>query len=129
MRQRIAGASVVLALGLAPVAFAAHAVDGSEADWIGVETMVPGTAAYGDGEWAFTDYPYDDRGAGGAFVYPAGHGNNAADVVVLRIAADPDAIRYLVRLNTLLDPGSTVVALAVDTDCDDATGGGEWPFG
>ncbi len=31
------------------------------------------------------------------------------------------------ELNALYAPGSTILALAVDSDGDPATGGGEWP--
>jgi pimeloyl-ACP methyl ester carboxylesterase len=108
---------------------AVHVVDGLTDDWASEPTMVPGPARYDAGEWSFTDYPYDDRGAGGDFAYPSGYGANAADVVVLRIAADDDAVHYLVELDTMLAADSTVVALAVDSDGDDATGGGAWPLG
>lgn len=125
--MRLGVAAVLLCGTLAlpvPASAAPHAVDGSDGDWHHVATMVPGTAAYAGGEWAYTDYVYDE-----ALAYPAGYGANAADVVLLQIAADADAVRYLVRLNTLLAPDSTVVALAVDTDCNDLTGGGTWPYG
>lgn len=99
MRSRFGWLALVIAASVLPAAGAAaeegprHVVDGSAADWReDVATMVPGTAAYAHHEWAFTDYVYDDRGAGGAFTYPAGHGNNAADIAVLQIAADSDAV-------------------------------------
>ena len=93
--------------------------------------MVPGTASYSAGEWSFSDYPYDDLGTG-SFVYPADrsrYGDNAADPVVLQVAADDDAVHYLVRLSTLIAQDTTVLALAIDIDGDETTGGGEWPHG
>ena len=110
---------------------AGRVVDGSDADWRAGATMVPGTAGYASGEWAYTDYPYDDRGAGGSFAYPTapGYNRNAADVVTLHVAADLRAVHYLVRLSTLINPSSTVIALAVDTDGREDTGGGAWPYG
>jgi predicted esterase len=108
-----------------------HTVDGLVDDWRGRPTMVPGTASYDGGEWSFTDYPYDDIGTG-SFAYPEDrgrYGDNAADPVVVHVAVDADAVHYLVRLSTLIAPDTTVVALAVDTDGDEATGGGMWPHG
>ena len=127
MRRREGALTAMLVAAAAGRAFGG--VDGSAAEWPAVATMVPGTAAYGSGHWAFTDYVYDDRGAGGSYSQPAGLGANSADAVILQITTRADVVRYLVKLNTLLVPDSTVVALAVDTDCDDATGGGSWPAG
>lgn len=128
----IAVALLVLPSVLSAPARAAngHAADGRTGDWSGRPTMVAGTAGYDAGEWAYTDYPYDDKGAG-AFAYPSGAGwaANAADVVVLRISVDANAVHYLAEMNTLIAPDSTVLALAVDTDADDKTGGGPWPRG
>lgn len=109
-----------------------HEVDGDARDWAHARsTMEPGTAASGGGVWSFTDYPYDDKGAGGSFAYPSapGYNGNAADPVVLQVAPSDEAVHYLVRMNTMVAPDSVVVALAVDTDDDDATGGGAWPYG
>lgn len=115
--------------GEPPTPDVVRAVDGSDADWLGEPTWVPGTAGYDHGVWSFTDYPYDDKGTG-SFAYPAegDHGANSADPVVLQIALGDDAVHYLVRLNTLIRSDSTVVALAVDTDNDSQTGGGPWPY-
>lgn len=107
-----------------------HVVDGSESEWVRhAPTMVPGTASYSKGAWSFTDYSYDDKGTG-AFAYPSapGYGANAADPVVLLISQDEDSVHYLVQLNTLISESSTVVALAVDTDNNESTGGGDWPY-
>jgi predicted esterase len=131
--------SLVATALVAPGAEASgRVVDGLADDWAGKATMVPGTASYDAGEWAFTDYPYDDVGPGG-YVYPktSTYGcnsnsnckGNAADPVVLRISADDAAVHYLVELDTLVAPDTTVVALAVDTDLDETTGGGAWPLG
>lgn len=127
--------AVVLVVGVAPTVGGtegARAVDGLPTGWEGQATMVPGTARYDAEEWAYTDYVYDDGGAGGDFAYPEDaerYGANAADVALLRVEADGGAVHHLVELNTLLVPDSTVVALAVDTDLDETTGGGDWPLG
>lgn len=112
-----------------PPGVAVRTVDGFDDDWPGEPTWVAGTAGYDAGVWSYTDYPYSDVGTG-AFAYPddGDHGNNAADPVVVQVALGKDAVHYLVRLNTLLRPDTTVVALAVDTDVDLATGGDEWPY-
>lgn len=112
-----------------PPGVGARTVDGIDDDWPGEPTWMAGTAGYDGGVWSYTDYPYSDVGTGD-FTYPddGDHGNNAADPVVVQIALGEDAVHYLVRLNTLIRPDTTVVALAVDTDGDHATGGGPWPF-
>jgi dienelactone hydrolase len=94
------------------------AVDGDDHEWPRVPTMGSGTAAYADGAWAYEDYVYDSA---------AGRSGNSGDLAVLQIALSEDAVRYVAKLNSYVDEDPTRVALAVDTDCNDATGGGEWP--
>lgn len=108
-----------------------HEVDGRVADWAGSPTGVAGTAGYDRGVFSYTGYPYDDRGAGGTFAYPtaAGYNRNAADVVVFQVAEDAQAVHHLFRFDTMLVPDAAVVTLAIDTDGDQATGGGAWPYG
>lgn len=125
LRALAVAALVAVASPLAPGAIADPP---APFEWGGAETFVPGTAAYADGEWAYTDYVYDDEGATGAFDYPEGTAGNEADIAIVRIALDGDVVRYRFDLNTLLVPDSTVVALAVDTDCDATTGAAEWPY-
>lgn len=55
------------------------------------------------------------------------YGANAADLVELRIAADASAYYVLFLLETLLDAGTTAVALGIDADRDAATGRPGWP--
>jgi pimeloyl-ACP methyl ester carboxylesterase len=92
-------------------------------------TMVSGTAGYGSGSWTYTDYVYDDSGAGG-FDYPAGspHNENSADAVLFSVSLTESAVRYTMRLNTLIESNSTVFAIAVDSDNRSDTGGGDWPY-
>lgn len=96
------------------------AVDGSDQEWPHVRTMGSGTAGYSAGSWAYEDYVHDST---------AGTSGNSGDLAVLQIALTDDAVRHVVKLNSYITEDPTLVALAVDTDCDDATGGGEWPNG
>ncbi len=69
----------------------------------------------------------------GSYRYPADsdrYGSNCADLVQLRIAADNQNIYFLVLLNTLLTPDSTVFAIAFDTGGSDPgkCKGHIWPF-
>lgn len=82
--------------------------------------MGAGTAAYASGSWAYEDYVYDST---------AGSSKNSGDLAVLQIALAADAVRHVARLNSYVANDPTLVALAVDTDCNDATGGGAWPNG
>ena len=104
-------------------------IDGDRSDWPSETNGIPGTATFGEGAWTFTDYVYDDKGTG-AFTYPlpAETGANSADIAVLHVKPGPEAVQYLVELNTLIVEDSTVIALAVDTDHNESTGGGEWPL-
>jgi hypothetical protein len=71
----------------------------------------------------------------GSFRYPkdtARYGNNCADLLQLRMAADKTGIYFLIWLNTLLVPDSTVVGIAFDTDIGESEPakcrGYRWPF-
>jgi hypothetical protein len=85
---------------------------------------VSGTDAYRDGEYLYQDYVFDDRGAdtvegsggqrdsnanfsstSGNVFYPAAdrYGQNAADLVELRIRPTREAIVYCATLNTVKD--------------------------
>jgi dienelactone hydrolase/antitoxin (DNA-binding transcriptional repressor) of toxin-antitoxin stability system len=123
-------------------------IDGDPSDWTGETTRLGGTSQVSHGEFIYQDYVYDDYGAdtrqrapqhgttrdaatAGDFRYPtdeARYGNNAADILQLRLAADAENIDILLVLDTLKAPDTTVLALAVDEDRDTATGGGPWPF-
>lgn len=95
-------------------------VDGSDEEWPQVAAMGSGTAGYAAGSWAYEDYVYDST---------AGTSGNSGDLAVLQIMLTDDAVRYVAKLNSYVAEDPTLVALAVDTDCDDSTGGGEWPNG
>src|SRR5213593_2910799 len=101
--------------------------------------LVSGTEAYVNGEYLYQDYLYDDDGSNtdgsggtplspraGDINYPtnnARYGGNAADLVEFRIDVAPDSVAYRLTLNTLLEADSTIVAIAFDTDRNQATGG------
>jgi len=114
--------------------------------------MIAGTTTYSNGEFIYDDYLFDDAGPSGSPEVLAGlpslippqqvdlgraqyphdwdrYGDNAADLVEVRVTADTDAVYYRFRLNTLMVADSTVVGLAVDEDGDLATGGGDWALG
>ncbi|RBY88976.1 hypothetical protein DQ244_14410 [Blastococcus sp. TBT05-19] len=100
--------------------------------------LVSGQEAYVQGEYLYQDHLFDDYGAdtngqggsslserAGDVTYPtdaARYGGNAADLVEFRIAPERDRVSYRFTLNTLLQPDSTIIALAFDTDRDTATG-------
>lgn len=121
-------------------------LDGQVADWPGTSTMLGGTTQYSGGELIYQDHLFDDLGADtgarskqhgtvaapkGDFRYPTDtdrYADNAADLLDLRLTADTSDLWVLARLNTLRVADTTVVAVALDTDNDPATGGGAWPF-
>jgi hypothetical protein len=128
-----------------------HRADRASQRWDGTATMIAGTFTYSRGEFIYSDFVLDDTGpgglpalastapeqgqrqlsrlSGGNAEYPhdwARYGDNAADLVELHVTADAKNILYLFRLNTLLQPDSTVIGLAVDEDDQETTGGGAW---
>src|SRR5688500_19185137 len=50
---------------------------------------------------------------------------NTADLVALRLRIDGDRLRASFELNTMFQPQDAIAALAVDTDDDASTGGGD----
>src|SRR5262249_32821784 len=100
--------------------------------------LVSGTEAYAHGEYLYQDYLYDDYGSdtdglgaiplsarSGDIEYPTDrdrYGNNAADLVELRIKVSPTEVAYRITLNTLLAADSTIVTIAFDTDRNTLTG-------
>jgi dienelactone hydrolase len=109
----------------------------SDQSWIG------GTVEICDGVLVYRDYVYDDHGAANPAKVPrdswigslsprAGHQDypadqlNTADLVKLTLAVDGDDLVVTAEMNTLYTADSTVLALAIDTDNDPATGGGSW---
>ena len=123
----------------------ARVLDGRIDDWTGASTLLGGTTQVSRGEVVYQDHLFDDLGGDtgqrsvqhgtvqapkGDFRYPADdarYGNNAADLLELRLAADADDLWILARMSTLKVSDATVVALAFDLDPGAGTGGGAWP--
>lgn len=99
--------------------------DGSDVPLIG------GRLAYVHGEMVWTDYPFDDRGAGGTQIYPDGapEWQNGADVIRIRLRPDGDDLVITARLSTLQDPRADAVLLVADINQNTTTAGAVWPFG
>ncbi len=104
-------------------------------------SWVAGTVELCDGAVVYRDYVFDDYGADlggqrgartGTLSSPAGDqrypvGSEAtADLVDLTLTVAGDRLEVVAELNALYEVDSTVLALAIDTDDDPATGGGEW---
>ena len=125
----------------APTTAAALPAACTETSW------VAGSVDLCDGTLVYRDYVYDDEGAdsgdtgyasgtnkafgslappAGDVRYPAGD-VNSADLVRLELRRAGDRVEVTAELNALFHPGSTVLALAVDTDGRAGTGGGAWP--
>lgn len=89
------------------------------------------------GRHIYRDYVYDDYGAdSGRFLadisapagdqsYPEGN-ENTADLVNLQLWEEGGRLHIRGELNTLYQADSTILALAIDTDDNILTGGGDW---
>jgi len=120
-------------------------VDGRTDDWRGTSPRFAGAHQYVGGELVHQDHVYDDLGPdtkmratqqhgstgapAGDYRYPADedrYGYNAADLREVRFAEDGTGLWVLAQLNTLKQPDTTVVAVALDVDEDHATAS-SWP--
>lgn len=123
-------------------------IDGRIEDWTGTSAMVGGVSAMSAGEFVYQDYIYDDAGAAigaavgaqaagrgansktfGTYLYPtdmARYRSNAADLFQLRAARDGDRVAFLVVLNTLVEPDTTVVGIALGSPTSPRVA---WPLG
>lgn len=83
---------------------------------------VSGTDRYAGGEYAYTDFIYDDENT----TYPEDfdrYAGNAADLAEVRISTrDPRRLAVRFTLTTLVAEDSTIMALAFDSDRDAGTG-------
>ena len=137
--QAAVAAALVAAMATTAPAPATQPDDAAACD---TGSWVAGTVDLCAGELVYRDYIYDDHGAAtpnflpraGAYagVPPTGDQEytgeaNTADLAALRLRIDGDALDVSFELNSLVEPDSTVAALAIDTDNDTATGGGSWP--
>lgn len=123
-------------LCLAPVT-AGAATPGCMAphSWVG------GSVDLCDGALVYNDYVDDDYGAdtgmrttshtaslaptAGDQSYPAGQ-EATADLIRLTLRIDGDKLHVTGLLNALYKPDSTILAVAIDSDNNQATGGGKW---
>lgn len=113
----------------------------------GGTSWVAGSTNVCNGSVVYRDYVYDDEGADtggigydpsntanafGTLAIPAGDqrypaaDTNSADLVDLRLTRIGRQVRVVAELGALRRADSTVLALAVDTDGNRATGGGAW---
>lgn len=141
------GLVVATALAAAPAAGAAGGAAGGAVDLPGEgpchrPSWIAGTVEYCEGALVYRDYVYDDYGAdtGAAFAsstgtlsrpagderYPVG-AEATADLIDLTLEVVDDELRATFELNALYEASQTIAALAIDTDPDADTGGGDWP--
>jgi hypothetical protein len=100
--------------------------------------LISGTSAYRQGEFLYQDFIYDDHGAqassrapndprsgtdsfsapNGTYIYPTdpAYAGNAADFVELRVKPRPSATAFRITLNTLTDPESVGITIAIGGD-------------
>lgn len=116
--------------------------------WEARPILISGASAYRCGEFLYQDWLFDDRGAAGApdlsdphglastsylfsrkagtLTYPKDpiYGNNAADLVEIRIKALKDETAFRVTLNTLLDSERVAFTIALG----DSERRHSWPY-
>ncbi len=112
----------------------------NNAAWHAKPILVSGATAYRDGEFLYQDFLYEDHGANsgmrdpndprsnagtssdsfsapnGTYTYPtdaAKYGNNAADLVELRVQPMATETAFRITLNTLLDPTLVGMTIAI----------------
>lgn len=106
-------------------------------------SWVAGSVDLCRGTLVYSDYVHDDYGADTGAVqttsrtaslaptagdqgYPQAGQDATADLVRLTLRVRRGRLRVRGLVNALFEPGQTVLALAIDTDADPATGGGAW---
>src|SRR3954452_4925984 len=145
--KRGAGAAVlVLVWTLVALPAGAGAAGPTFEQPCGGSSWFAGSTNVCDGVVTYRDYVYDDEGADrgdlgynegtqnafGTLAHPAGDvrypadDTNAADLVKLELSRTGDTVHVRAELNALRHPDSTILAIAVDTDDNAATGGGPW---
>ncbi|HEX8649156.1 MAG TPA: prolyl oligopeptidase family serine peptidase [Thermoleophilaceae bacterium] len=135
MRRTVLALTALALLGLAPGAHAAKPKCLAPHSWVaGQSALCAGALVYGD-------YVGDDYGAdagqvlnqrignlspgAGDQTYPAGQ-EATADLIRLTLRVSGKRLVVSGLLNALYKDDQTVLALAIDTDDDAKTGGGEW---
>jgi pimeloyl-ACP methyl ester carboxylesterase len=86
-----------------------------------VNSWLAGSTQLCQGRHIYRDFVYDDNNDN----YPVGQ-ENTADLVNLQLWTQDDRLYVRGELNTLFTPNSTTLAIAIDTDNDLTTGGGDW---
>ena len=135
MRAGVAVLSLLVALAFAAPAGAA------KPKCLAPESWVAGQSALCGGALVYGDYVGDDYGAdrgealnqrignlspgAGDDDYPAGQ-ENTADLVRLTLRVSKKRLVVSGLLNALHRDDQTILALAIDTDDNQSTGGGEW---
>src|SRR6476661_3782101 len=142
--RRLSVTACVCAIGALPAG--AVAANQDLVQPCGGTSWVGGSTDVCDGTVVYRDYVYDDEGADsgdtgygentqnafGTLAHPAGDqryapdDTNSADLVRLELSRAGDQVNVRAELNALRKPDSTVLAIAVDTDDNQATGGGVW---
>ena len=145
-RWRAAAAAALVVGAALPLTVAAQTPDGpAPHDPCQRSSWRAGTVELCDGVLVYRDYVMDDYGAAGPFPtsrkatlgslsntagdqrYADPSKAGTADLVDLAVRLDGDDLVAVFRFNALYDAGSTIAALAVDSDADEQTGGGPWP--
>ena len=144
----VLGIAAAAAIGLPAAAQAASAAPKGPymSQPCGGSSWVAGSTDVCKGVVVYRDYVYDDEGADtgdlgygentqnafGTLAPPAGDQRypstdiNSADLVQLKLWRAGNRVDVLAELNALWHPKSTILAIAVDTDGNPATGGGKW---
>lgn len=115
--------------GVTPAALAPEPELPAPAGWNFSEAFprTSGTSRMDAGALLWSDWLYDDTGAG-AFTYvDEAAASNGADIFRAGIASDATNSYWRVDWNTLVDPDVPIAAWTFDTDQDAATGVAQWP--
>jgi dienelactone hydrolase len=137
VRRCILCLALLLAVGTATSASAQADSCLSPHSWVG------GSAGLCGGALVYGDYVDDDFGADtGAFnstsrtaglapsagdqTYPSSHDDGTADLIRLTLRPRGNKLAVTGLLNALYEPGQTTLAVAIDTDGNQKTGGGRW---
>lgn len=139
--QRVLLLAALLAL---PLVARPSGTQAQTADCMDPPSWLAGAVELCDGTLIYRDYLYDDYGADdpafpntantttGSLARPAGDARydaanvNSADLVDLKLWVDGSTLHVEAEMAALFNADSTIVAVAIDTDNNSATGGGEW---
>lgn len=114
------------ALLLAIILFNSAALSQTAVPHVG--PLISGTSSYVDGQWAWTDYAYDDRGvgsdtvAGGDSQYPEGL-RNSAYLSQVQVGFSAESVELTALLQTLTDISVPEITFLIDNDASKSTTG------